>query len=42
MLVIVLKELIQVTDKHQLNKINKILAYPYDYKKRYLLKLYSI
>ena len=28
--------------KHQLNKINKILAYPYDYKKRYLLKLYSL
>ncbi len=28
--------------KHQLNKINKILAYPYNYKKKYLLKLYSL
>ena len=28
--------------KHQLNKINKILAYPYNYKKKYLIKLYSL
>ena len=28
-------------NKHQLKRINKILAYPYNYKKKNLLKLYS-
>ena len=40
LLVIVLRELTG-DRKHQLNKINKILAYPYTYKK-YLIKLYSL
>ncbi len=29
-------------NKHQLKKINKILAYPHNYKKKYILKLYSL